>query len=91
MEKKQGDRIILNSEDSIKFWSDNWGISKEYNQHAEWLQGWRKQFENVNSMEKVEMIKMQYRKMLNWKAPGKDGVQGSWLRNLATLHPHIAL
>ena len=29
--------------------------------------------------------------MLNWKAPGKDGVQGYWLKNLTLLHPHIAV
>ena len=33
--EKQGDRIIPNSEDSIKFWSDIWSIRKEHNQHAE--------------------------------------------------------
>ena len=29
-----------------------------------------------------EMVKMQYRKMPNWTAPGKDDVQGYWLKNL---------
>ena len=74
--KKQGDRIIPNSEDSIKFGSDIWSIRKEYNQHTEWLKNCRKQFENVNSMEKVEIsqeiVKMQCRKMPNWEAPGKE-------------------
>ena len=46
-------------------------------------------------MEKVEitkeMIKIQYRNMPNWKAPGKDGVQGHWLRNHASFHPCLAL
>ena len=46
-------------------------------------------------MEKVEiskeMVKMQYRKMSDWKAPGKDGMQGYWLRNLASLYPWIVL
>ena len=45
-------------------------------------------------MEKVEirqeMVKMQCRKIPNWKAPGKDGVQGYWLKNLTSLHPCIA-
>ena len=71
---------MQNSEDSIKFWSDIWSIRKEHNQYAEWLNDCRKQYENVNSMKKVgtsqEMVKMQCRQMLNWKAPGKDGVQG---------------
>ena len=50
------------------------------------MKGCRKQFENVNSMKKVqisqEMVKMQCRKMPNWKAPGKDAVLGYWLKNL---------
>ena len=93
--EKQGERTIPNSEDSIKFWSDIWSIRKEHNQHTEWLKSCRKQFENVSSMEKVEisqeMVKMQCRKMPNWKAPGKDGVQGYWSKDLTLLHPHIAV
>ena len=93
--EKQGDRIIPNSEDSIKFWSDIWSIRKEHNQHHEVLKSCGKQFENVNNMEKVEIsqeiVKMQCRKMPNWKAPWKDGVQGYWLKNLTSLHPRIAV
>ena len=84
--EKQGDRIIPNFEDSIKFWSYLWSIRKDHNQHAKWLKNCRKQFENVNNMEQVEisqeMVKMQCRKMPNWKAPRKDGVQGYLLKNL---------
>ena len=44
-------------------------------------------------MEKVEisqeMVKMQYRKVPNWKAPGKDVVWGHWLENLTSLEPRI--
>ena len=93
--EKQGDKITPNSEDSIKIWSFIWSIRKEHNQHAEWLKSCRKQFENVSSMEKVEisqeMVKMQCRKMPNWKAPGKDGVHGYWLKNFTSLHPRIAV
>ena len=94
--EKNGDRIITNSEDSIKFWSGIWSIRKEHNLHSEWLKDFRKQYENVNSMEKggisPEMVKMQCRKMPNWKAPGKNGVQGYWLKNLITsMHPRIAV
>ena len=78
-EEKRGDIIIRNSEGSIEFWSDIWSIRKKYNQHAECLKSYRKQFENVNSMEKLEisqeMVKIQCRKMPNRKAPEKDGVQ----------------
>ena len=92
--EKQGDRIIPNSEDSIKCWNYIWSIRKEHNQHAEWLKSCRKQFENVNSTKKVEIgqeiVKMQCRKMPNWNAPRKDGVQGYCLKNLTSLHPRIA-
>ena len=43
--EKQGDRIITDSEGSIKFWSDIWSLRKEHNQHTEWLKGCIKQFE----------------------------------------------
>ena len=46
-------------------------------------------------MEKVEisqeMVKIQGRKILTWKAPGKDGMQGYWLKNLTLLHRRIAV
>ena len=93
--EKQGDRIIPNSEESIEFWSDILSKSKEHNQHTEWLKSCRKQFENVNSMENIEvsqeMVKMQCRKMPNWKVLGKDGVKGYWLKNLTSVHPRIAV
>ena len=93
--EKQGHRIILNPEDIIKFWNDIWSIRKEYGQQAEWWTGRTKQFETVNSIEKVkisqEMVKMQCRKMPNWNDPGKDDVQGYWLKNLTSLNPHIAV
>ena len=89
--EKQGDRITPNSEDRIKFWSEIWSIRKEHNQHAEWLKSCRKQFENVNNMGKVEssqeIVKIQCRKMPNWKAPGK----ATGLKNLTSLHPPIAM
>ena len=73
--EKQGDRIIPNSEDSIKFWSDIWSIRKEHNKHTEWLKSCRKQFENVNSMEKVEisqeMAKCNAERCLTGKLLGK--------------------
>ena len=54
-----------------------------------------REFENVNSMEKVkisqEIVKMQCRKIPNWKAPGKDSVWGYWLKNLISFHPRRAV
>ena len=35
--EKQGNRVLPNFEDKVKFWSDIWSIKREHNQHAEWL------------------------------------------------------
>ena len=90
--EKVSDRIIPNSDDRTKFWNEIWSIRRGHNKHAEFLKVSRNEFENVNSKEKAEitqeMVKMQCRKMPNWEASGKDGLKGSWLENLALLHPH---
>ena len=38
----------------------------------------------------VEKIRKQCRKITNWKAPGRDGVQGYWIKNLSSLHKHVS-
>ena len=35
------------------------------------------------------MVKIHGRNMPNWKTNGKDGVQGYWLKSLASFHPRI--
>ena len=37
------------------------------------------------------MVKIQCGKMPNWKAPGKDGVQGYWLKKFTSLHQVTSL
>ena len=39
----------------------------------------------------LEKVTKQYRKMPNWKTPGKDGLQGYWIKNLSNLHEQIAV
>ena len=38
----------------------------------------------------VEKIRKQSRKIPNWKAPGRDGVQGYWIKNLSSLHERVS-
>ena len=40
---------------------------------------------------KFEKVTKQCRKMPNWKAPGKDGVQGYWIKNPSNFHDQIAI
>ena len=39
----------------------------------------------------IKKVRKQIRKMPNWKSPGPDGVQGSWIKDLSNLHNCIAL
>ncbi|XP_063595812.1 uncharacterized protein LOC134772704 [Penaeus indicus] len=88
-----GESVIPDAEESKKFWSEIWSIEKEHNRQAEWLQDLKGEQSNVNmgDMEiTVEMVKTQSRKIPNWKAPGRDGVQGYWIKQLSSLHERIA-
>ena len=38
----------------------------------------------------VEKIRKQCRKIPNWKAPGRDSVQGYWIKNLSSLHKCVS-
>ena len=65
------------------FWSKMWSESKEHNRNEEWLKKLKK--ENNHQKHEClavtkEMVSMQNRKMLHWKAPGRDGVQGFWIK-----------
>ena len=46
---------------------------------------------NKSMVISVEMVIKQCRKMPSWKAPGKYGVQGYWIKNLSNLHERIAI
>ena len=38
----------------------------------------------------VEKIRKQCRKIPNWKAPGRNSVQGYWIKNLSSLHQRVS-
>ena len=75
------------------FWSGIWSESKEHNRNAEW----QKKLKEENNYQKQEclvitkdMVSKQSRKITNWKAPGRDGVQGFWIKKLTNLHERTA-
>ena len=39
----------------------------------------------------VEKVTKQYRKKPNWKAPGKDGVPGYWIKDFGSFHEWITI
>ena len=80
-------------DDVTQFWRNIWDSPKEHNHNAQWIQNAQKEL-GGNTMEDVviteEMIKKQAKKMKNWTAPGKDEVNGFWIKHLKSLHPRLA-
>ena len=90
----RGQNVFPSAEESRKFWSEIWGIRKEHNRQAEWLNELKRRQNNVRMEEAeitTETVKSQSRKILNWKTPGRDGVQGYWIKNLTSMHERIAI
>ena len=84
-----------NVEECTKFWGNIWGVRKEHNRDAEWLKDLkRKRVNDEHPQERVsisvEKIRKQFRKMPNWKASGRDSVQGYWIKNLSSLHERVS-
>ena len=86
---------VPNTEECTKFWGDIWGVRKEHNREAEWLKDLKRERLNERPQERVsksvEKIRTQCRKIPNWKAPGRDGVQGYWIKNLGSLQERVCL
>lgn len=82
----RNENVIPDADESKKFWSDIWNVGKEHNRSAEWFKDNQQGELEITS----DMVTSQFRKLPNWKAPGKDGVQGFWLKKLRGLHGRIA-
>ena len=85
---------VPDAEESRRFWGDIWTVEKEHNTRAEWLSELKDEIKGRHSQEGVtigiENVRKQDKKIPNWKSPGKDGVQGYWIKNLTSMHDRIA-
>ena len=66
-------------------------MGKCHYREAEWLKDIKNELGSHKHLQKrvvisVEKVTKQCRKMPNWKASGKDGVQGYWIKNLSNLY-----
>ena len=86
---------VPNAEESTKFWGDIWGVRKKHNREAEWLKDLKRErvkdeFPQERVTISVEKIRKQCRKIPHWKASGRDGVQGYWIKNLSSLREPVS-
>ena len=84
---------IPGADQSRVFWNNMWSESIEHNRNTEW----QKKLKEENNYQKQEFLVItkdvvfkQSRKIPNWKAPGRDGVQGFWIKKLTNLHERTA-
>ena len=84
---------IPDADQSRLFWRGIRSESKEHDRNAKWL----KKLKVENNYERQEylvitkgMVSKQSRKIPNWKAPERDGVQGFWIKKLTNLHERTA-
>ena len=72
-----------------------WENLLPYKEDAEWLKVFYLELENVNIQDNAEItkedVKMQLRKMRNWKATGLDGIQRFWLKRFISQHQRLPL
>ena len=66
-------------------------VSEKSIADAEWLKDLKRERVNDECPQKrvsinVEKIRKQYRKIPNWNTPGRNVVQGYWIKNLSSLH-----
>ena len=82
------------SEEAKDFWKGIWGQATIHNKRAPWLEKVRNNLARDEQQEnlRINMTNLQatLKKMPNWKAPGPDGVQGFWIKNLTGLHRKLA-
>ena len=86
---------VSNAEESRKFWGEIWSVEKKHTNTANWLKQLREEMSNEHHAQEglvisVDKIKKQCWKLPYWKAPGRDTVQGLWIKRMTNLHERIA-
>ena len=70
-----------------------WSNKGEHDKDAEWLNEFKRDMDGQEKQEKmiiaVEKVRKMLQKILNWKAPGADMVQGFWFKNFRNMHDRL--
>ena len=77
--KARNENVIPDADESKKFWSDIWSVGKEHNRNAEWLNNIRNDIRDnqQGELEITSDMETSHSTIIpNWKAAGRDGVQG---------------
>ena len=95
MEGAQRQSVIPDAEESRRFWSGIWDLEVTHRKNTYWLRKVENELGELTVQDdmhiEIKKVRKQIRKMLDWKSPGPDGVQGYWIKNLSNLHNSMAL
>ena len=80
--------------ETTAFWSNLWGKTKQHNENAEWMPGVEVKLQDIPQQDNLDittaLVKKAAKSMMSWKSPGKDKIQGYWIKNLSSLHERLA-
>ena len=80
--------------ETTAFWSNLWGKTKQHNENAEWMPGVEAKLQDIPQQDNQDittaLVKKAAKSMTSWKSPGKDKIQGYWIKNLSSLHERLA-
>ena len=92
--RERDNTIIPDAEESKTFWRGIWSEEVYHNEKAEWLKEVERKLGTVEKQQNIkitpELIEKQAKKLPNWKAPGPDGLQGFWLKNIKSVRKVLA-
>lgn len=92
-EKTNSTINLVSAEELEDYWSNIWKNKGEHEKEATWLSEEKKSLAVVPCMEEsnftINDIRAVVGKLHNWKAPGPDGVQNFWWKNLDAVHPFL--
>ena len=80
--------------ETTSFWSNLWGKTKQHNENAEWMPGVEMKLQDIPQQDNLDittaLVKTAAKCMMSWKSPGKEKIQGYWIKNLSSLHERLA-
>ena len=92
--EERDNSVVPDTEESMGFWSSIWDNPVSHNTGAEWLKDVENELVGIQKQNYITItlaqVTKQLKKMGNWKAPGPDGLQGNWLKNLTSSRERIA-
>ena len=85
---------VPDKKETEEFWKNIWGVAKQHNSEAAWIQDIKDQNKDIPQQPSMEIsvddVQQKVKRMSNWKAPGPDQVQAFWPEHLSVLHKRIA-